>query len=37
MDKKELSTFNKITKVVVWTMIILTVGSLVLASVFALV
>ncbi|MBV7389808.1 MULTISPECIES: DUF4044 domain-containing protein [Enterococcus] len=30
--KKPTSTFSKVTKIVVWTMLIFTIGSLVLGS-----
>ncbi|MCI0130476.1 MULTISPECIES: DUF4044 domain-containing protein [Enterococcaceae] len=36
MDKKPQSTFNKITKVVIWIMLIVTIGGLVLTSLAAL-
>ncbi|APB30826.1 MULTISPECIES: DUF4044 domain-containing protein [Vagococcus] len=36
MDKKPKSTFSKITKVVVWIMIIVTVGGIVLSSLAAI-
>lgn len=32
MDKKEKSTFSKVTKVVVWIMILAMVGSTILAT-----
>lgn len=32
-EKKQTSTFSKITKIVIWTMLILTVGSVVLTAV----
>ncbi|MGX7203881.1 DUF4044 domain-containing protein [Enterococcus pingfangensis] len=34
-NKKSTSTFSKVTKVVIWTMLILTIGSLVLGSLFS--
>ncbi|MFV0559654.1 MAG: DUF4044 domain-containing protein [Enterococcus sp.] len=34
-EKKQTSTFSKITKVVIWTMLILTVGSVVLTAVMS--
>lgn len=35
-DKKSTSTFSKVTKVVIWTMLILTIGSLVLSSLISI-
>ncbi|WP_159722101.1 DUF4044 domain-containing protein [Enterococcus sp. CSURQ0835] len=32
-NKKSNSTFSKVTKVVIWTMLILTIGSLVFGSI----
>ncbi|ASZ07993.1 MULTISPECIES: DUF4044 domain-containing protein [Enterococcus] len=34
-NKKQTSTFSKVTKVVIWTMLILTVGSVVLTAVMS--
>ena len=34
-EKKQTSTFSKITKIVIWTMLILTVGSVVLTAVMS--
>lgn len=34
-EKKQTSTFSKITKIVIWTMLILTVGSVVLTAVIS--
>ncbi|MBM7710600.1 DUF4044 domain-containing protein [Enterococcus xiangfangensis] len=36
-NKKSTSTFSKVTKVVIWTMLILTIGSLVLGSLFSVI
>ena len=36
-NKKSTSTFSKVTKVVIWTMLILTIGSLVLSSLLSIV
>ncbi|MGX6970599.1 DUF4044 domain-containing protein [Vagococcus bubulae] len=36
MDKKPKSTFSKVTKVVIWIMLIVTVGGIVLSSLAAL-
>ncbi|AIM25668.2 DUF4044 domain-containing protein [Melissococcus plutonius] len=33
MDKKQQSTFSKLTKVVVWLMLIVTVGSVLLTAI----
>ncbi|HJF19732.1 MAG TPA: DUF4044 domain-containing protein [Enterococcus columbae] len=35
-EKKKLSTFEKITKVVVWSMLIITIGGVLLSAVAAL-
>ncbi len=35
-EKKQTSTFSKITKIVIWTMLILTVGSVVLTAVMSI-
>ena len=35
-NKKSTSTFSKVTKVVIWTMLILTIGSLVLSSLLSI-
>ncbi|MGX4686741.1 DUF4044 domain-containing protein [Vagococcus sp. JNUCC 83] len=35
MDKKPKSTFSKITKVVIWIMLIATVGSILLSALAA--
>ncbi|MDN6640202.1 MAG: DUF4044 domain-containing protein [Tetragenococcus sp.] len=34
-DKKQTSTFSKITKVVIWIMLIATIGTIVLSAVTA--
>ena len=34
-EKKQTSTFSKITKIVIWTMLILTVGAVVLTAVMS--
>ncbi len=34
-EKKQTSTFSKITKIVIWTMLVLTVGSVVLTAVMS--
>ncbi|MBF8807676.1 MAG: DUF4044 domain-containing protein [Enterococcus lacertideformus] len=34
-DNKQTSTFSKITKFVVWTMLILTIGSVILTAVMS--
>ncbi|OTP09576.1 hypothetical protein A5844_002355 [Enterococcus sp. 10A9_DIV0425] len=34
-EKKQTSTFSKVTKLVVWTMLILTIGSVVLTAVMS--
>lgn len=34
-EKKQTSTFSKITKIVIWTMLTLTVGSVVLTAVMS--
>lgn len=34
-EKKQTSTFSKITKIVIWTMLILTFGSVVLTAVMS--
>ncbi|AYW44520.1 DUF4044 domain-containing protein [Tetragenococcus koreensis] len=36
-DKKPTSTFSKITKVVIWIMLIATIGTIVLSAVAAIV
>ncbi|MDR1567809.1 MAG: DUF4044 domain-containing protein [Streptococcaceae bacterium] len=36
MEKKKKSRFQKITLIVVWVMLIATVGALILSSIFAL-
>lgn len=36
-DKKPTSTFSKVTKVVIWIMLIVTIGTIVLSAVAALV
>ncbi|MGY3771342.1 DUF4044 domain-containing protein [Tetragenococcus solitarius] len=36
-DKKPTSTFSKVTKVVIWIMLIVTIGTVVLSAVAALV
>ncbi|WP_270279605.1 DUF4044 domain-containing protein [Vagococcus bubulae] len=36
MDKKPKSTFSKVTKVVIWIMLIVTIGGIVLSSLAAL-
>ncbi|KAF1301337.1 MULTISPECIES: DUF4044 domain-containing protein [Enterococcus] len=35
-EKKSTSTFSKVTKVVIWTMLILTVGSVFLTAIFSI-
>lgn len=35
-EKKSTSTFSKITKVVIWTMLILTVGSVFLTAIMSI-
>ncbi|MFV0558469.1 MAG: DUF4044 domain-containing protein [Enterococcus sp.] len=35
-EKKSVSTFSKITKVVIWTMLILTVGSVFLTAMLSI-
>ena len=34
-EKKQTSTFSKVTKFVIWTMLILTIGSVVLTAVMS--
>ncbi|WP_165003105.1 MULTISPECIES: DUF4044 domain-containing protein [unclassified Enterococcus] len=34
-EKKQMSTFAKVTKIVVWTMLLLTIGSVVLTAVMS--
>jgi len=36
-DKKPTSTFSKVTKVVIWIMLIVTIGTVVLSAVAALI
>lgn len=36
-EKKQTSTFAKVTKFVIWTMLILTIGSVVLTAVMSVV
>ncbi|MGM9902962.1 MAG: DUF4044 domain-containing protein [Enterococcus sp.] len=36
-EKKQTSTFSKVTKLVVWTMLILTIGSVVLTAVMSVI
>lgn len=36
MNKKETSTFSKVTKVVVWLMLFATVGTIVLGAIAAI-
>ncbi|MEG1503543.1 DUF4044 domain-containing protein [Enterococcus sp. 22-H-5-01] len=35
-EKKSTSTFSKVTKIVIWTMLILTIGSLILSSIISI-
>lgn len=35
-NKKSTSTFSKVTKIVIWAMLILTIGSLVLSSLISI-
>ncbi|MCD5028255.1 DUF4044 domain-containing protein [Enterococcus asini] len=36
MNEKKSSTFSKITKIVIWMMLILTIGSVVLTAVMSI-
>ena len=35
-EKKKMSTFEKVTKVVIWAMLIVTIGGVILSTVAAL-